>query len=111
MKRIPIIASYLCSRAQVFNAEWASLRVGAEAQATSDLVMARSSSGILSVVDILISSSDMRTMIAFIEPETQFPAGGQQELRNVESISNYDAIPLGSVRYAKDRYDAKALTR
>jgi hypothetical protein len=30
------------------------------------------------------------------------PRRRQQELRNVESISNYDAIPPGSVRYAKD---------
>ena len=35
--------------------------------------------------------------------EAQCPGRGQQELRNVESISNYDAISLGSVRYAKDK--------
>jgi hypothetical protein len=32
-------------------------------------------------------------------------------LRDVESISNDDAISLGSVRYAKDRYDAEALAQ
>ena len=36
------------------------------------------------------------------------PGGGRQELRNVKSISNYDAISLRSLRYAKDRYDAEA---
>ena len=36
------------------------------------------------------------------------PSQGRQELRNVKSISNYDAISLRSVRYAKDWYDAEA---
>jgi hypothetical protein len=36
-------------------------------------------------------------------------AGERQELRNAESIRNYDAISLGSVRYARDWYDAEAL--
>jgi hypothetical protein len=39
------------------------------------------------------------------------PAGGQQESRNVESMSNYDAISLKSVKYAKNRNGAEALAR
>jgi hypothetical protein len=36
------------------------------------------------------------------------PVARRQESRNVKSISNYDTVPLRSVRYAKDRYDAEA---
>jgi hypothetical protein len=43
-----------------------------------------------------------------IGPKAQCPVGECQELRNVKSISNYDAISLRSVRYAKDWYDAEA---
>jgi hypothetical protein len=36
------------------------------------------------------------------------PGRRQQESRNVKSISNYDAISLRSVRYAKDWNNAEA---